>query len=345
MAEEKPDKSEKPESVKVIKIKVPKINFWMISTLVLLVISLILLVRPGVLGTGPSGAVVLSANDAANKAIDYINKNLVQSGQATFVSVGDFTSYLYKVTTNYQGSDIDIYVSKDGQLLFVSSPLDMTKTSNTTTTQAPSFNPNKTEIPNVKFFVMSFCPYGNQAEEGLGPALRLLGSKVTWEPHYVIYSNYGSGYPDYCLDKDNKYCSMHGIQELNQDVRELCVYKYAKDKWWDFVDAVNANCTAQNVDTCWIPIATKVGLDVKKIQDCQANEATTLLAAEVALSEQYGVQGSPSVFVNDAQYNGGRTPDAYKQAICSAFVTAPSECSQTLSSSGNASSSSGGGCG
>jgi hypothetical protein len=36
---------------------------------------------------------------------------------------------------------------------------------------APSpvpFNPPKSAIPEIKFFVMSFCPYGNQAEAGLG---------------------------------------------------------------------------------------------------------------------------------------------------------------------------------
>jgi len=50
-----------------------------------------------------------------------------------------------------------------------------------------AFSAQKQEKPNVKFFVMSFCPYGNQAEEGLKPVAEALGSEgVEWEPHYIV---------------------------------------------------------------------------------------------------------------------------------------------------------------
>jgi len=44
---------------------------------------------------------------------------------------------------------------------------------------------------------------------------------------------------------------MHGIQEVNQDVRELCVWKYQKDKFWSFLKEINKSCSSQNADTCW----------------------------------------------------------------------------------------------
>ena len=190
----------------------------------------------------------------------------------------------------------------------------------------------KKDKPNVKFFVMAFCPFGNQAESGLEPVFRLLGDKVDWEPRYVIYSNYGSGYPDFCLDEENKYCSMHGIQELHQDVREMCVWKYyPADTWWDFVMKINENCNSRNADTCWEPIAKEVGIDVEKIKTCQEEEAISLLAEELELNQKYGVRGSPTIFINDQQYSGDRSPESFKQSICCGFTTQPKECSQKLS--------------
>ena len=76
------------------------------------------------------------------------------------------------------------------------------------------------------------------------PVVELLKDKADIQLHYVIYENYQGGGSKYCLDKDNKYCSMHGIQELNQDVRELCVQKYQGDKLWNFVKEINAKCTS-----------------------------------------------------------------------------------------------------
>lgn len=48
------------------------------------------------------------------------------------------------------------------------------------------FSPQKREKPRVEFFVMSFCPYGNQAEAGLKPVADLLGDQVEWQPHYIV---------------------------------------------------------------------------------------------------------------------------------------------------------------
>jgi len=48
------------------------------------------------------------------------------------------------------------------------------------------FSPKKSDKPSFKFFVMSFCPYGNQAEAGIKPVFDLLKDKVDWEPHYIV---------------------------------------------------------------------------------------------------------------------------------------------------------------
>ena len=72
------------------------------------------------------------------------------------------------------------------------------------------------------------------------------------------------------------------------------------------------------------------------------------------LNEQYGVQGSPTIVVNDAVVDvSPRSPEKFKETICQSFNSPPEECSQTLSSdsptsgfgTGTGSSGSSGGCG
>ena len=178
--------------------------------------------------------------------------------------------------------------------------------------------------PQIDYFVMAFCPYGNVEEEAIEPVYQLLKGKADFIPHYVIYENYGNE----CLE-NGAYCSMHGGQELNQDMRELCVYKkLGLDKYFQFVLAVNNKCTASNADSCWEDVAKGIGIDTQMVKDCQQNEGISLLAAEKALDKKLGVQGSPTVFV-DGEQTTARTSDSVKSALCAAFDSAPSECGNT----------------
>lgn len=263
-----------------------------------------------------SGAI--SSQEAGNKAIDFINKNLVREGVTASLKEIKEESGLYKATikiTQTEGEqDADVYISRDGKFLFVNPPIEMKEIE-----KKPTETP-KTEKPDVKLFVMSFCPYGNQAEDLMKPVMSLLKDKIDVRLNYIVSKG-----------TDGKYVSLHGVQELNQDVREICVFKYQKDKFWDFVYKINEKCTSQNADTCWEQQAKDLGIDVQKIKDCQQNEATALLDAELALVQQYSVTGSPQLFINGVEYTGDRSSEGYKNGICSGFTTPPQECQQTLS--------------
>lgn len=276
----------------------------------------------------------LSAEKAAEKAMNFINQVALQGQATAFLSEVSEESGLYKIKIDIEGEKYDSFVSKDGKLLF-SPGTKITDTSNTSSGESKF---SKSDVSQVQLFVMSFCPYGNQAEELMMPVAKLLGNKADIKLHYVIYSNYGDKGPNYCFDKEAKYCSIHGIQELNQGVRELCVQKYQKDKLWDFVKAINDNCNYQDVDSCWEGVARQVGVDIAKVKTCYKNEALDILAQEVELNEKYGVKGSPQLFINETEYQGSRSSEAYKQGICSAFNSAPDECSQRLSNEGGSAS-------
>lgn len=239
---------------------------------------------------------------------------------------------------------------------------------------APEFKPEKKEKPEIKFFVMSFCPYGNQAEDGLKPVAELFGDKVSWQPVYIVSDAKQScelgcansvydeercqqlvdakrvpdmdtckGYfpyndEDTCLKekceglKAGEFDSLHGKQELNQNIREICAWNMGDEaNWWDFVDRVNKNCDSNNADDCWQEHAKAAGLDVDAVAKCEKEQGKKLLAEHLDITKKYGVGGSPTVIINEALFQGGRQPEDYKQAVCAGFETAPDECGTVLS--------------
>jgi len=190
--------------------------------------------------------------------------------------------------------------------------------------------------PQIDFYVMSYCPYGNIAEEAIEPAYQLLKDSADFNPHYVIYSNYQGGGPKFCLDDEDKYCSMHGVQELNQGLRELCVAKhFGMDEYFEFTLEMNEKCNYNNADECWEPVAKKLGYNVERIKSCEANAWEDILSKELALNQALGVRGSPTVFVEGAAYNGARAASGYAQSLCAGFESMPDECStESLASLG-----------
>lgn len=198
---------------------------------------------------------------------------------------------------------------------------DEVATEDTTTAQTQTAGYPASEVPNFKMFVMAFCPYGQQAEAAVQPVAELFGEKIAFEPHFVVSKN-----------SAGDYVSLHGQNELNEDVRQMCIWENYPDKWWSYVSAINKGCSLTDVESCWSAIAQQKGIDVQKIKDCQTDEAETLLAAELILNQQHSVRGSPTMFVNDKTYAGARTADAIKAGVCSAFATSPDECGETLSS-------------
>jgi len=132
-----------------------------------------------------------------------------------------------------------------------------------------TLEPKKSDKPELQFYVMSFCPYGNQMEQVLKPIADLLGDSVSLKPQYIFEkvtdlktqcqqydssncANYIKAgyfttdseckselatYSKDCYDEKNYlkignvyYSSLHGRAEANQDVREICAYNMNDDK-------------------------------------------------------------------------------------------------------------------
>ena len=185
--------------------------------------------------------------------------------------------------------------------------------------------------PRIDFFVMAYCPFGNQAEEAIAPVYYdALKGNATFVPHYIIYSNYAGGSPAYCM-ANGTLCSMHGIQEVHEDEREICVYKlYGIKSWFDFALAMNNESSPSNSDAKWKSVAQSLSLDTNKIENCVKTNGIKYLREEKALAEAVGASGSPTIFVGGNLYNGARAPQGYLNAICAEYSgTKPAGCSVT----------------
>lgn len=67
---------------------------------------------------------VLTAQEAAEKAIDYINENMLQGTTASLISVMEENG-LYKFHLGIAEQEYDSYVTKNGKLLFPEPPVDL----------------------------------------------------------------------------------------------------------------------------------------------------------------------------------------------------------------------------
>jgi hypothetical protein len=280
----------------------------------------------------------LTLEEAKVKATKFIEENMVQPGTTISVKEMIDDGDLYKIVINLpNGQDYTSYISKDGSKFFPQG-VDLTAFANEkekqTAQNTQSSDIPKTDKPVVELYVMAFCPYGIQAEDIILPVFNLLGDKADIKPRFIVD-----------LESDNlkDIKSLHGVVEGYEDARQLCVAKnYDSKKLWDYISNINDDCSKlyskgdAAYDPCWKKAAKDAGVDAAKIQSCINTQAVELIKAESKVSSDNGVSGSPTLIINGVKYNGARSADGFKEAICAAFNTQPEECSQTLGDAGAA---------
>ncbi len=193
-------------------------------------------------------------------------------------------------------------------------------------------------VPQMDFFVMSFCPFGIQAETGILPVEESLRGKAKFVPHFVIY---GQGSNCFKGSDGTKYCSMHGGNELNEDIRQLCIWNDQQDKFFPYVKQIVEDynkkvVSTSNIEDKWEAYAKNAGVDIDKVKACFNNKTRVekMLKRESEMNVLLGVRGSPTVFVEGNQYNGGRDSNSYLKAMCAEFTNdKPEACNTGIDSS------------
>ncbi len=280
----------------------------------------------------------------AAATLDYVNKNLLQAGTTATLSKITLEGSVYKVELAINGQNATVYVSRDAKFLFPA-VFEMAGVKESAS-PTPSGEITKSEKPDVKLFVMSYCPYGLQAEKAYLPVYDLLKNKADFGIYFVDYI-------------------MHGKPELDENLRQYCLQKQDKDLYAKYLACF---VKAGKADDC----LTQVQANMSALQNCVSQtdqefkitagfaDSSTWVNGQYPkftiysdLNTQYGVEGSPTIIINGKQVSlNNRSAEAFKTLVCQAFQTQPSECSQTLSDTAAAagfgeegSSGSGGDCG
>ncbi len=161
----------------------------------------------------------------------------------------------------------------------------------------------------VELYVMSHCPYGVQAENGLFPALNALGGDVDLSLAYIADETPGAD------GKPAVFNSMHGPKEAEEDMRQLCARKIYPVKWLDYALARNTE-----INSDWKPAALKAGLDPQQLEICvSSGEGRTLFSESIKTAKARKADSSPTIYIDGMEYKGGRSEKSFTLALCGAL--------------------------
>ena len=250
--------------------------------------------------SGSTGTI--SSEAAGQNVLDYLSALGVEG---TIDSVTDSGSF-YEVIVSVGENQGPVYLTKDGK--FRIQPLGALSIEDTPTPQSnPDTNTQtivKADVPVVELFVMTHCPYGTQAEKGLIPAIEHFGSEIDATIRFVHYF-------------------MHDPEET-ETPRQVCIREEQPDKWIDYLTCFLEDGDADRCDA-------EVGIDSTALETCiSSGKADDYYAEDSALSEQYGVKGSPTLVVNGQVLSSGRSPAGFLDTICQTFEIVPELCGEVL---------------
>lgn len=188
-------------------------NRWKIATLILAVVCVIMTVMLSQTTFAPSKKPV-------DKAIEYINKYLLQSGTTAKLDKieSERTAPFQKITLDVNGQKFFSYVSVDGKYLYAQEPIDISKAPDGSSANGPEMaSKEATEVegnykeikdvevckendkPIVYFFGSTTCPHCKWEEPILQSVIQEFGDAVSYhenidsETDSDVFLKYSSG--------------------------------------------------------------------------------------------------------------------------------------------------------
>jgi len=328
--EEEPENNEEDESHDDSRKenKSSKINGWKISTFVLVILLAVSIFAGGV------GLNFVSGNAVAENAVLFINENLLQGQSIATLDSVESENGVYKALINVAGQSTPVYITKDGNLMFLQAipltgelSLDNNQQNNQNDNQEPlpPADVPKSDKPVVEAFIMSHCPFGTQIEKGLLPVAKLLGDNIDFDIKFVYYV-------------------MHGDTEVYEQLNQYCIQEEQNDKYLDYLECF---LTDGDGERC----LAEVGIDMTALEACTAaadeefsitanfEDQASWLSGRYPLfnthkedNEKYGVGGSPTLVINGEKVSAARDSASLLDAVCGAFNEAPEECNTEFES-------------
>ncbi|MCK5321519.1 thioredoxin domain-containing protein [Candidatus Pacearchaeota archaeon] len=271
-------------------LKSCKKNYWAISTITLAILLTVVLINGATCGSA------IGTTEAGQKVLDFANN---QGAEAELLSSTD-NGQLYEVILSIQGQEVPVYVTKDGENLIPSLiPLTADVVRDTPQQQPTQTETTKSDKPVAELFIMTHCPYGTQAEKGFLPVLESF-DKADAQIRFVHYF-------------------MHEPEETETPI-QVCIREEQSDKFLPYL----REFLKEGISEDALAVAN---VDVAKMNECvSSGKWEEYYNVDKALSESYGVRGSPTLVINGVIAQSGRDATSYLSAICSAFNNAPEEC-------------------
>lgn len=177
----------------------------------------------------------------------------------------------------------------------------------------------KQDQPVMQAFVVSYCPFGLQMQRVLsGIVSKVPSLSKNIEVRYIV-------------EKAGKnMSSMHGQQESDENLRQICIREEQPDKYWKYISCFSLS---GNSSQC----INSTGVNAAMLDGCLANDNRGLKYATVDfnITNQFNITGSPTLLMNGEIVSesdfGGRTEQAVKNLLCCGFSSKPDYCSINLS--------------
>lgn len=151
--------------------------------------------------------------------------------------------------------------------------------------------------PAVELFVMSYCPYGVQAEQELLPFFEKYGDTIDFKLRFIVGKEETSAEN---AGEDIRFTSLHGETELIENKRQMVIAELYPDKLFDYL-----LCRADHLEEAWVNCARDVGLDVGRIAEAVKAEKLTLeLVEEIQRTKELNVKGSPTLMIDGRIIDG-----------------------------------------
>jgi len=285
-----------------------------------------------------------SNDQLAKKAIDYINNNDLTQSTASLVSVSE-ESGLVKIEIEIGGDKFDSYVTKDGKLLFPQViKMEGAKNNNSNATagtepteediQKAIAEIQKTDSPMLEAYIVSGCPFGLQMQRMMADAVNSVPQLAQYiKSRYMGSISNGKIYSMH--DSDSSGNPIPNGAEAKENLRQICIREEQASKYWSYVACY---IKAGDATGC----EKSAGIDSAKLSACISAPSRGLAYAkeDFDLNTKYSVTGSPTLILGEKKvsefYFGGRSSDAVKKIVCTAFNSQPSFCSQTLNTAESA---------
>lgn len=101
--------------------------------------------------------------------------------------------------------------------------------------------------PTLEFFVMSYCPFGIQAQEKIVPIVKKFGDKINFKLQFIAQEK------DELSSQDiTPFTSLHGYPEVAENIRQLLIAREYPEQFLDYL-----LCRGKKLNKSWEDCAKK----------------------------------------------------------------------------------------